>query len=402
MMPPLIWWAIGLCVLVAATNRYEGAPRADAVPSDAWEYFRLAEAAPTLAHEPLAYHHVQRLAIPYLLGLLHDVSGMPLHALFLAAVLLFALSILVVLAVTLRRLGVDDRQAAVVLAIVALNPWAFRLYLTFPEMIPDLGFVLGVALLLRGLVTGTSGVVLAGQAIASLSRQTALALVPVVLLWIWRDRVRSNRLGRSGLGLGTAAIAVGLYAGTAWLAAGVSTENTTLQHVTGLFTWARTQFDGPTLLAFALRGVLPALAALACLLALAGTRRHTGLASDVVPLLVLAAVCIGVQPVLGGPELTAGNGPRLLVLGLPPLALALGIVLRDARVFSGAAGWARLRYVVLLLVVGSLHHWYVLAAEPGLRHKVFFGAAYAGAAAGCYLLLARERQQDAPRPIAVP
>lgn len=391
-----------MCALVAVTNRYAGPPRPDAIPGDAWAYFQLAEAAPGLPAEPLFHHHVQRLALPYVLGLLHDASGIPLHALFLAAVLVTALTLLLVLASTLRRLQVDDRQAVLVLAIVALNPWTVRLHLTFPEMIPDLGFALGTALLLRGLVTDSSGAVLAGQAIASLSRQTGLALVPVVLVWIWRDRPRWNAFARIGLGAGTAAIAVGLYAGTALLAARVSTENTTLQHVTGLFTWARTQFDGPTLVAFTVRGFLPTLAALACLLALARTRRHTGLASDVVPLFVLAAVCIGAQPVLGGPELTAGNGPRLLVLGLPALALALGIVLRDAGTFSGAAGWTRLRYVILLLVVGSLHHWYVLAAEPGLGHKVFFGAAYASAAAGCYFLLARERQRDAPRSIAVP
>jgi hypothetical protein len=152
------------------------------------------------------------------------------------------------------------------------------------------------------------------------------------------------------------------------------------------------------LLAFATRELLALLIVVACLLALAGGRKNAGPGSSAVPMLFLAAGSIAAQPVLGGPEITAGNGPRLVSLGLLPLCVALGVMLRDREELTGVGAGTRLRWLIVLLALGSLHHWYALAANPSSVHKLIFGAAYAGAAVGCYALMGRMRHQpdDAP------
>lgn len=78
------------------------------------------------------------------------------------------------------------------------------------------------------------------------------------------------------------------------------------------------------------------------------------------------------------------------MLGLLPLCLALGIRLREAGAFAGAIGSRRLFWVVALLALGSLHHWYVLARVPLLAHKVLFATTYTLACAGCVVLATLE------------
>ena len=108
-----------------------------------------------------------------------------------------------------------------------------------------------------------------------------------------------------------------------------------------------------------------------------------------IPVLLAASIFIAVQPLLAGPELTGGNGPRLVTLGLLPLAMAAGVALRRARAFD-AASLPRLAGIIAFLVLASLHHWFVLAAVPTTTARVFFGAAYAVACVGCFSLAALE------------
>lgn len=129
-------WTLLLCLAVVATNRYE-APPADwtFVPDDSYSYLTIAESAPALPQERLPFHHAQRLAIPHLVGMFHHAIPMSIHRLFQISVVLIELGILLVVAGVLGDLSVRGRQANLALALAALNPWAFRAYLTYPEMI---------------------------------------------------------------------------------------------------------------------------------------------------------------------------------------------------------------------------------------------------------------------------
>src|SRR4029079_7909388 len=123
-------------------------------------------------------------------------------------------AVLLTLASILESLRVPGRPADLVVAILALNPWGFRYWLAFPEYVNDVAFVLGLAIVVKGLVDGQGARVVLGQLLASLARQTGLLLVPLVVVWLCRDRGWQDRSARQRAGLaGTvAAIAVGTYA----------------------------------------------------------------------------------------------------------------------------------------------------------------------------------------------
>lgn len=399
-------WPLALFLTLAVTNRYEGPPPdRNYVPGDTYSYLMLAEAAPRLPAGPTFFHHAQRIALPYLIGLVHLTVPLPIHRLFQAAAMAISLLILLLAWDLLDNLGVRRQQAAIALALLALNPWAFRPYLTFPEMVNDLGFVMGVVVMLRGLVRGASATVLMGQMIASLSRQTGLMLVPLVAIWVWHDRRTWGRMEtrrRIAFCGAVAAVAGGVYLVTAWLVAGISYESENLEHLLGVAHWVATQFDAPMLGDFLLRASLPALMALTLLVGLGRpARRRAASASGaepeptiVVPLLWCATLLIWAQPLLGGPDMTGPTVIRLVAIGLLPLCLIVGIRLRDADAFTGA-GRGRVMGILALLAAASLHHRYVLDSTPSANDKVVFAALYLAACGGALALARLEAR--APR-----
>jgi hypothetical protein len=391
MTRPIVTWTLALCLFVLATNRYEAAPGPESMPSDAYEYFVMAQSAPGVPQSPLLFHHAQRIGVPFLIGTLHGATGIPLHILFLAGIVLLELVILLLAGLSLAALSVQPAQIAIVIGMLALNPWAFRFYLTFPEMIPDVAFVAGVALMLWGLITRRALPIIAGQTVASVSRQTALLVVPVVIIWLWRrdnDWKHVLPYKRMALCISTTAVAVAIYLVTAQVAARISTADTNLEHLIGVVPWVATQFSLTALLTFLIRTAMSLAIPLAMLAAaLRSSRESDGPVA--IPALLAATVFIAVQPLLAGPEVTGGNGPRLVTLGLLPLAMAAGVALHRARAFD-AARLSRLGGMVGFLTLASLHHWFVLAAVPTTSTRVFFGAAYAAACVGCFSLASLE------------
>ena len=392
-------WSLGLCLAVVATNRYDAAPLTrEFVPGDAYAYFTIAQSAPALPNEPILFHHGQRLALPYLLGLIHLGTSVPLHRLFQLSVVLLALAALLLLAGLLERLSIHRRQAALILTLVAFNPWAFRPYLTYPEMVNDLGFVFGLAIVLRGLFLGHGRAVLLGQLVASLSRQTGLLLLPLVAVWLWRDRgVWGQVAARTRVAIiGAAAVAAAVvYVATARLAALFSGPDENLEHLLGMWDWLLSGFDARVLVGFLIRALMLPLIPLALFIATRGLPRRHGPGSAAVPLLLFGTVCIWSQPWLAGPDVTGGNAQRLMALGLLPFCLALAITCRDRNVFTGATGRGRLCVIGLLVALGSVHHLYVLAADPAVWHKIVFGVSYALACAGCFAVAALEARGSA-------
>lgn len=379
--------------VVAATNRDGGTPNRQSAPADAYSYWALAAAAPALPDEVLLFHHVQRIALPFALGLLHDATGVPLHTLFQSAVVLLAAGILALAALALRDRGVHPAAAALVGAALACNPWVFRPSFAFPEMVSDLGFVFGLAIAMHGLLGGHATPVLIGQLVASASRQTGVVLVPVIALWMWRDRTRWARVpGATRLAavLAAAVVAAAIYLATWQIAIPIAAPPENVAHLTGIAPWLATAFDPAVFGAFAVRALLPLVIPLGIVVLATRSPWAQGSESGAVPLLLVASLCLGLQPVLAGPEFTGGNGPRLVALGLLPLYLAAGLALHDARAFTSATTTPRLAVVGLLLAVGSLHHWYVLTATPSRLQQGFFAVAYAAGCAGTLALVTSE------------
>lgn len=381
-----------LCAAVAATNRYAGPPlTGDFIPGDAFFYYAIAEAAPAFPDQTLYFHHAQRLAAPYVVGLLHGGSAIPLHDAFRAAVLLLMLAIVLVTRTALERLELRPSQVALVLGALALNPWVFRPYLTFPEMIPDLTFVLGAALMLRGLAGGVGRDVLVGQLVASLGRQTGLLLVPMAAAWMWRDRQvwgRASGRRRAGYAMAAAGLAGSVYLATGAVAASFSFPSDNAEHLYGMAVWLARMFDFEVFADFLARAALPPLLGTGLLLALWRRMPRVGRAGDLAPVLAFGSLCIWAQPILGGPEITGPTVIRLVAIGVLPLLVLLGTALHASGAF--AAGGPRLAAVWALIAIGSLHHAYVFTGMPSDRDRLLFVAVYLLASAGCAAIAARE------------
>lgn len=398
-------WALGFCAIVVVTTRYTD-PQADRLmieeaAGDSYSYLAIAEAAPGVPHEKVQFHHAQRFAIPYAIGVVHSVVPVSVHHLFLGAVLVIEIAILVVFAGMLDRFAISRDTALLALAMLVFNPWAFRHYLTYPEMVNDLGFVLGLAILVRGLVTGGIGSVVMGQLIASLSRQTGLLLFPLVLVWVWRDagdwRQRSAR-SRVAVCAAVGCIAAAVYVATGVIASAFAEPSQNAQHILGLAAWLAHEFDPAVLGSMLLRMFAVIAIPVACFAGLSRRARTDAADSSAVPLLLFACACAWIQPLLAGPAVTGGNGERLVGLGLLPLVLALAIAVRDRNVALFAPRSPLLVVAIGLLALGSLHHVYTSPGLAPVSTRRAFGVLYAAVCVGMFALVWFSRSGD-PRAV---
>lgn len=359
---------VAVVVFLATTNLYSNPVDDRAVYvsgfDDSFSYLSIAEAAPLLPDTVVRFHHAQRLAIPYAIGLAHDATGIGIHTLFLTVACVLGIGILMTLVMTLADLGVPAPVQILLLAIFGLNPWTYRPYLAFPELVDDLGFVFGLAVLVRGLTAGRPALVIGGQVVASLSRQTGLLLIPMVLLWLWQENdVRQSVSSRRRIfsGAAAASVAIVIYLATSSLAAGFGTSNVNGEHLVGVWRWAQSSFDARALAKFLVAAAEP-IAILAILfIAFVFLARRSP--PRKVWILIVGAGFIWAQPLLAGPEITGGNIQRLITLGLVPMVIAVAIILRDVRAFSSPSK-ATAGICAMSLLLASLHHHYVSTAIP--------------------------------------
>lgn len=320
---------------------------------DIISYVSIAEAAPGFPAERMPFHHAQRWPLPYALGLLHHATGVPVYALFRGATLAMQLAILILLTLAFSDLKLTLAQSDLLSAVLILNPYAFRYYLTLPGMINDVGFALGLTVLSLGMLRRQAVLVLLGIALAALSRQTAILLAPAAVLgwfaiekplrrqaWVWILAFLAPLL---------------IYGLTSFVARRFGAPSVNLSTMTGLFSWLRTQFSWIALIEFLVRWSIPFWASGALLLASVFAHRIRFPARQAIGLLALWAL-VQVQPLLGGPEVTGQSVARLGVLGLVPWVLCLGVFFREHRLFEkpGRDSLA----LGALLAVGSIHHTY--------------------------------------------
>jgi hypothetical protein len=400
-------WCAALLLFLAATNRYADPVRDHHLyftgMGDALNYHTIGLAAPNLPSAAMPFHHAQRLAIPYGIGLIHEIVPVPIHWLFLATVVVITLALTLLVASALEDLSLAPAPLVIVLATFVLNPWVFRAHLAYPEMVNDLSFILGLAMLLRGLFRQTVWLVVAGQLVMSASRQTGLLVVPMVILWLWIDRRGWGRLSarhRIGVGAAAAVVAILTYLVTSDVAERFAEQSRNVEHFLAGITWARTEFDARELVKFLLMAAQSPFVTV-CLLVFFVARAS----ADSRPLLAVLAIgflSVSTQPLLGGPVLTSGSVHRLVTIGMLPLLLAAAIAIRQSGAFTGPNAVAQRRWIVGLLVLGSLHQALVNTSFPIVGqhtiHRVLYSAAVLAAAA-IIVMEARRLRRAIPAPL---
>lgn len=368
-------WA-GLVVLLALlTNRWLGWEegirfvQANDVPSAYWLMVR---AAPMLPEGGVSFHHAQRFFFPYFLGTISWVVGVDSRALFFATTSILHLAMLIYVWRLLGRWDVPPRRKLVAWAALIFQPYFLRYYWLAPGMVADVGFEFGALILFAGLASRSSILPWVGLGLATLSRQTGVMLLPGALLWVlWVDEGLARRWAWAW---GFALYTIGIYQGTAWIAARFGTANFNLKHALELFVWLRSpDANASALFEHTLRCALPLAPAVFLLLAEgpAAWKRETWCA-------VMWGGAIAAQPFLSGPTTTGQNAARLVTLGLLPLVLAWAAnSRREWPLFLSAA-------FGVALFAGSFHHLFTWIGPSGavgtatLQILISFAAIVAG------------------------
>jgi hypothetical protein len=378
---PLVstWTAIaaGWIGFVLVTERWR--PWGDAVrlqyATDVEEYETIARAAPGFPSIRIQTPHADRFPVHWTVGEVHRLLDIGLHPVYWIATCLVLAATFASVHATLRALRASTTAYALCFGAVVASAYPTRYLLEAPGMLTDALFVLGLAVIVHGFVTGRFELVVAGLVAATLGRQNAVPLAVVVAACVLLEpRWRTRRVAYAAIGIVVAAVVyiVPHETSQSW-AAGNGGHGVIGMTVGGDWT--------PHTFASHVGRCVVAVAIPAALVVLGWWRgrRH--------PLWVPLALglCVFLQAVALAPDWSHAE-PRLAGLALPALAVAAAPALGAARLGSRERA-----LVVVGIALASLHHLY---SNVGVHRTSEWGALVA---VGCLLVLAPALGRPSPR-----
>jgi hypothetical protein len=399
---------IVLFAVILLTNRWAQFEDGEGfISPDTHAYMTIAKAAPFLPSKPIELHHAQRFVLPSLCGLAAHAIGCSEETAMRAVSLLMMLGTLYTLHHALRELQVTAGQHILCMLLLLCNPFAMRFYITFPLMLNDVGFLLGETLLVLALLRGKYRTAMAALLFATVCRQTALLLVPGILLWIWTTSDTQvatysfrNKIRRSCV---VAGIAGGVYGMTYSIVAQFAFPSITMMHLTGMASWlmgtASVPFSGQLLIEFLLRAVNPILFPVMILFCgvggvYANSTRQTIVRfvleimqqNHVISCVLLCIIGVISQPLLGGPLVSEADVTRLVGLSLPLWIVLTAFVVQQTGIFA-VPHESETTLSALLLFCGSLHYKYIFTGTgpiiaPASSQTLNFAVVYGIMACG--------------------
>lgn len=400
---------VALLTTLAATNHWMSwaAGRSYQHAFDEDSYLVISRAAPDLPSRLLPDQHAQRWPLHWLVGVLAQLGDLSVETCYRWGAIALVVAICLVLSALLIRLGVSRMTGVLCLAVLILNPYAFRFYIFAPGYLADLVFVLALATVMLAMVRRSFPLLAAAVVVGVLARQTMLPVAGVLAVWValdpaWRgDGAAGDRraLVRAALprSLGLLALAVAAYALVLVVAADFSQPGASLEHLTILYALGHLGTFGTDLAVHAARtavAVLPVAALLAATLWRTGLRGHSATfwgALAVGATIVAQTLVLSPDPYRD--DYGSSNEPRLAVLGLVALVVALALARMEpgrSRVVPGASPVAAGALGALLLL-GTLHHQYTIVSTGSTNGTTAVQLLVAGLLIA--VLTASDRQQ---------
>lgn len=152
---------------------------------DAYEYMKIATSAPKFPVEPIPYHFAQRWLPHYLIGWVAYTYNIEIPLLYSLCVAVLCFAIMFIYCSTLSLIMSDDKAKIISFLIIALSPFTFRMFIYVPPLMADLIFMLGLALVVRGIIAHQIIMVIVGIVIATFGKQMSLLMLPGALLGVW-------------------------------------------------------------------------------------------------------------------------------------------------------------------------------------------------------------------------
>jgi hypothetical protein len=389
------FFGLVLLVMLFATNRYGDQYLIDLTGRDSRAYIEIAQSFPHLPpaswvhpiaeFDPCGQPHIQRFsnmeyqfgqraAIPYLIGAFSSLTRISVVTCFKGCLIFLILAIVFLFTRLLSELSLPKSAENILLLFFVFSPYTFRYYIAIPFMLTALAFQLGLAIVVLGLFKQRPWFTLLGFLLASLSRQTALLVIPFVLGWVYLVWPESEPLAgkqrKTLFSIAIVIVGILVYKGSGVLAALYAQPSVNVHHLTAFFDWAATSFDLKALSIFLVRGLVPFVIPVCFVFGLlfgCSLKKWEGPEKKKVFLLLGSVILICSQPILGGPVLTGSGITRLVTLAMIPFLIAIGFTLRKLNV-EGELFDRVFPFACLLAGLGSFHHMfsYLGSTDSGL------------------------------------
>jgi hypothetical protein len=121
-------------------------------------------------------HHLERWITHFLIGNVSFYTGINLHVMYLLSLFI----LLIVNALICSKYPGTWLERSTIFIFLLFQPYAFRLYFFSPPMICDALFSLSILLFGLGIVKKNENLLLLSSLIAAISRQTAVAIIPIL------------------------------------------------------------------------------------------------------------------------------------------------------------------------------------------------------------------------------
>lgn len=355
-----IFIAFFLCLFLLITNNILDFDNriTSIAASDTYDYVKIAESFPHLPSGKIVYHRAQRFVFPFLMGMVAYITGTSCEIIFrVATISLFFLIVFLFHKIT-KTLNLSFSTYLISISLFVFSPYTFRNHISYPGLVIDLAFVLGLTILFLGLQKCKFSTVIVGVVIMTLGRQTAFLCIPGIIFYFFSCEKWSNYSNKTKIiqSLIITFCIVSLYEITGKIASSFALESWNFLHIFGIFYWFVADFNLIKLLQFIIRFIftfiLPASIVFG-IISLKNFKIKQHLSYLLPYILFIVLICS--QPLLGGPDITGANVQRLSALSYVPLIIAFALFLEKNRFFEIVPPfWLALLEVAI--VISSFHH----------------------------------------------
>ncbi len=185
--PQIYYFIFFFIIYLIATNTYFNYEQSLIFgAADGFSYLEISKSSPKLTNIPLQPIHAERFFFPYLIGLLNKLISLELYSLYRILVIIILVLINNILIRILKSTGLNPYNILFALTLLNFNPYLTRYYISNPLIINDLIFLLGSLNSILGIIHKNKKFLYLGLIIASLARQSAIAiplsLLPIIFL----------------------------------------------------------------------------------------------------------------------------------------------------------------------------------------------------------------------------
>ena len=134
------------------------------------------------AADIINYHHAQRFLIPYLLGIIKNITNLDINIVYNIFFICIILSIFFLKFKVNKTLGLDTINSLLFFGLLIFNPYILRYFFTYPVMVNDLIFILSCYCLILSLETNNKKLVFLSIVLGLISRQTGIAFLIAIII----------------------------------------------------------------------------------------------------------------------------------------------------------------------------------------------------------------------------